>query len=581
MNIIRYNYFMKRYLSICFILFSTMFLSAQVLNDSQILKNNHWVYESLNKISKEQQVSYFIENSMLSIGEIKFYFEQINFEQLSESGKKTYRELENFLYSRTNLITSLNNLVDKNIMDDSAVQFNLNVIFNPELYYKSNPDIDWSFTYNYRDNFVTAPVSFGFANIIAVENNIFFGKSFMAASKSDNFTNLPYTLSGDYEFLFNKFAYGSIGYNFNKWGFNIHIGKQGYSVGNTKLNSIFYSDKFETDGYFLLDLYSKSLKYNLSISQVDFSKYLYIHQLEIILFDKIKLAVMEGSHVVAPLELRFINPFLFMHQMSAWHDYNNRDAKLPYEEEKFCAYFGWYFETNLIKNTRIYALYAQNEIQSQFERVGSGKFYPDSYALQIGVDTSIPSRFDGYWNINFEGVYTSPYMYIKHTPEASLYRVRTDNITSDSIKTWLGSPFGPDNISLYFDFGFNKLSKWTINFGYLMSMKGEIDFNTLDSKTDYNGDDFDKGSYYNYYPAVAYKLKSEPEDDLERKALNMFPSGIVQYTNRFMLNGEYTLNHFIKFDSQILYSVVVNTNHKKDQRDQGIELSFSMTYNIF
>lgn len=569
---------MKKKFLCMFLVIFTSFVSAQVMNNAQVLKSGHWIYESLDKLCKEQRVSVFNENSMMSVAELKFCLNQIDYDRLSDSGKNNYDSINEYLNNYSNLITPINKLLKTTVLDDSGIKLNLNVILNPELYYKSNPDIDWSFNYYFIDNIATAPVQFGFGNIIAVENDVFVGKSHLAASEPGAFTNLPYRGSDDFEFLFNKFAYGSVGKAFDNWGFNIQLGKQGYSIGNTMMDSVFYSDKFETDAYFLLSLYSKSLKYSLDITQVDYSKFLYLHQLELIAFKNIKFSIMEGSQVVGPLELRFMNPFLFMHQMSGWNDYGEDNN--PYAEEKFCAYFGYLLESTIIKNTRIYVLYAQNEIQSKAERTGNGRFYPDSYAYQAGFETSIPSKYDGYWNFGVEGVYTSPYMYIKHTPEASLYRTRQDNLSSDYIKTWLGSPFGPDNISFAAKFGFMKNSKWQANLGYLFSMKGEIDTDIFDIKKKY-ADDRDSEDYYAYYPPVEHNLGTGTDEELINKALNMLPSGIVQYTNRISLDGEYRLNNHIKFNAQGIYSFVINNKHILNQNDQGIELSISMTYNLF
>lgn len=553
--------------------------SAQVLNDAQIIKTGHWVYEDLDKLTREQRISVFNDNSMMSVAELKFCLNQVDYDKLSESGKNAYLRVYEFLNTNRNLVTEMNKLFKTEVLDDSALRLDINIILNPELYYKSNPDIDWSFNYYFIDNIGTAPIRFGFMNNLAIENDVFVGKSHLAAQEPGAFTNLPYRGSDDFEFLFNKFAYGSVGKAFDKWGFNISLGKQGYSIGNTNMESVYYSDKFETDAYFLLNVYSKSLKYSLDVTQVDYSKYLYLHQLELIAFKNIKFSIMEGSQVVGPFQLRFLNPFLFMHQMSGWNDYDE-DGN-PYAEEKFCAYFGYLLETTIIKNTRIYVLYAQNEIQSKAERTGNGRFYPDSYAYQAGFETSIPSKYDGYWNFGLEGVYTSPYMYIKHTPEASLYRLRQDNLSSDDIKTWLGSPFGPDNISFKADFGFSKNSKWKANLGYLFSMKGEIDTQIFDIKKKYADGTNPEEEYYAYYPPVVHNLGLGDDDELISEALNMMPSGIVQYTNRIILNGEYILNSHLKFNAQGIYSFVFNNNNIMDKNEQGIELSISMTYNLF
>ena len=138
---------------------------------------------------------------------------------------------------------------------------------------------------------------------------------------------------------------------------------------------------------------------------------------------------MEGSLLCQPAELRFANPLMFMHQYAAASDYT---GDVLYSQENFCAYFGLLSEWTPFKNTRLYAIYAQNEIQQAGEiSTPKGNSTPNGLGLQFGVDSSIPTSNDGYWNFGGEFSYTSPYLYIKHTPQNSLYRSRHDNLSSD------------------------------------------------------------------------------------------------------------------------------------------------------
>lgn len=576
---------MKRKFIFIFLIFFSCFLAfSQVINDTQIIKTDHWAYESLNKLCKEQKISVFNENSMLSVGELKFYFNKIDYETLSDSGKKNYEKLNSFLYTDSNLLDLFNNKTGKTWMDTSVFKLNLNIIANPEVYYKSNENIDWTFNYYFTDNLLTAPLQFGLSNYVTIESVPFIGKSHFGAAKSNSHFNLP-LCTDDMEFLFMKFAYGSAGMTFDKWGFNLNVGKQGLEIGNTQMQSIIYGKNFETDGYIQLNLFSDSFKYSMDIVQVDYSKYLYLHQIEFILLNKIKFALIEGSQVCDSLQVRYMNPFMFMHQMSGWNDYSPDGS--PYGEQKFCAYFCWLLECNLIKNTRLYLMYSQNEIQPPWEETSDyAKLYPDSLGLQLGADISIPSKYDGYWNICFEGVYTSPYLYVKHTPEASLYRSRYDNLSGENIKSWIGSPYGPDSIGFQLGFGYEDLYKWKAGFAYLYTMKGEKDFAMFEKKTTVPSaqnqqQSYPQGEYYSYYPPVESNLQSDTYDNLLKDASNMLPSGIIEYRNQIVLNGEYIFNRHLKVNGQGVYTFIFNNKHRKGNFDQGIELSFSMTYNVF
>lgn len=572
---------MKRLIFVTVFLLLSSFCFGQIINDTQLFNSDHWIYDSMYKLGKEQKVLGFYENSMLSAGELKFYLKQIDYESLSPSGKTTYDQVYNLLYSDSNLIPKL-----KPVFEDQAFKFYINLIANPEVYYKSNEDIPWSFRYCLFDNFLTSPMLFGFSNFVTIETDPFFGKSNNGAIKADNITNMPYR-DGDLEFMFIRFSYGSTGLYFDNWGINFNISKQGYTIGNTKLGSIFYNKTFETDAFAQLNIYSKSFKYTGNIVQVDYTKYLFLHELEFILFKNLKFAIMEGSQLCNPAELRFTVPFMFMHQYSAWTEYSRSSDETPYGEEKFCAYFGMLLEWTPVKNTRLYLIYAQNEIQIPSERHGIGDLYPDSLGLQFGADVSVPFGNNAYLNFELEGIYASPYLYIKHTPLASLYRDRHDNLSSDRIKSWVGSPYGPDMIGGHLGFAYESIGKWKAGIAYNLLAKGENDFDMfkemvkLDKQSSGgNPNNYDDGEYYGYYPPTSYRLGRD-YDEARDDALNMLPTGIIQYTNQIILNGEYRLNKHLKFNAQALYSIIQNFGHTENALEHGIECSLSMTYNLF
>lgn len=548
-----------------FLLFFCINLCSQTINDTQILPSNHWIYESLYTLGREQKITAFYENTMLSVGELKFYLSEIEYEKLSMSGKKLYDKVNDFLYADSNILTKIP------FINDNAFKFGTNLIVNPEFYYKSNTDIDWSFKYKFDDNFITAPMIFGLSNYITIEADPFIGKSNIGASDPYNFMNIPYK-DDDPEFLFMRFAYGSTGITFEDWGVNFNVAKEGLSIGNTHTGSIFYNSTFETDVYTQLNLFSRTFKYSADVVQECYEKYLYVHQIELRPFKPFKVTVLEGFQINGPFELRYLNPFMFMHQLSSWNEY---DVDEVYGEENFCAYFGIMWDWNIVKNTRFYGIFSQNEIQMPPERNSSreGDLYPDSIALQLGTDVSIPSKYDGYWNFNFEAVYTSPYMYCKHTPQASLYRVRDDNLSSDLIKSWVGTPFGPDTIACQIGFGYDDIEKWKAGFAYIFAMKGEHDFSMFDSTATYNGKE-----YYDYFPRVSGVIHSY--DEALADAHNMLPSGVPQFTNQIALNGQYKLNGNFEFKGQILYSFVFNNKHEKNNFDQGIEFAVSAKYKL-
>ena len=456
-----------RIFGIAFFLFISP-LYAQSLNSSQVLPPGHWIYDSLKTLGMEQKTVFFNENSMMTVSEIRFYFEQLDEDSLSESGKKLYEEAENFLYENDSLI------------DLTPFRFDIGLKLNGEGYYKTSNDIPWSFRYNYKDNLATFPIKAGFSDYITLETDPFVGKAHYGSYRNENYTNFPYR-DGDFEFRFPRFSYGSLAGAFNGWGANIHIGTEGVQIGDTRIGSVIYNNTFETDAYVNLNLYSKYFKYSLDVSQISNEKILYLHQFTVRPHKTFKFSAIEGSMINAPFEIRFLNPLMIMHQFSAWTEYDKNGYP---DENHFCAYLAGLFDWQPIENLRIYGLYAQNELQLPMERNKEGSLYPDSLGGQLGFEVNVPFA-GGYWKGFAEAIYTSPFLYIKQNPESSLYRERGDNLIKDTIYSWVGSPFGPDSFCVKTGAGYELPGKWSADLGYFFLAKGKNGFDIFSSKKRY------------------------------------------------------------------------------------------------
>ena len=544
-------------ISINSFLYAQPWVGERSFNASQVLPPEHWIYESLKTLGMEQKQVCFNENSMMTISELRFYFEQLDSEKLSPSGKLLYDEAENFLYENYSLV------------DLTPFRFDIGVKLTGELYCKTSDDIPWSFRYNYKDNLASFPVKAGFSDYVTLQTDPFVGKSHYGSSQNDNFTNFPYR-NGDFEFLFPRFAYGSVAGTFNGWGANIHIGKQGFQIGDTKIGSIIYNKTFETDSYVNINLFSKYFKYSMDITQISSEKWFYLHQFTVKPHKTFKVSVLEGSMLNAPFEIRYLNPLMIMHQYASWTDYD----KGGYPENHFCAYLAGLFDWQPLENLRIYGLYAQNELQLPTERDKEGLLYPDSLGGQLGVEVKLPFE-GGYWKGYTEVIYTSPFLYIKQNPESSLYRERGDNLVSDTINSWVGSPFGPDSFGVKAGVCYELPRKWSAELGYFFLAKGEKGFELFESKKNEN-------NLYTYYPRIAYeenKTDSQYEKSLD-EARNMWLSGTPMYVNQLSLEGQYFIKKQLSTSLRTIYTFIFNSGHQEDRFDHGVEIAFSLSYTL-
>lgn len=560
---------MRKFLRILTIVFFVTLtpLYAQSINSSQILPPEHWIYESLKTLGMEQKKVCFNENSMMTVSELKLYFEQIEEDALSPAGQKLYEEIETFLYENDSLI------------DLTPFRFDIGVKLTGEGYYKTSNDIPWSFRYNYRDNLASFPVQLAFSDYVTIQTDPFLGKSHYGSSRNDNYTNIPYR-NGDVEFLFPRFAYGSVAGLFNGWGANIHIGKQGFQIGYTKIGSVIYNRSFETDAYINLNLFSRHFKYSMDIVQISNEKWFYIHQFTVRPHKSFKVSVLEGSMLNAPFEIRYLNPLMVMHQYSSWTEYNQDGLNGIYGENHFCAYLAGLFDWQPFENLRIYGLYAQNELQLPSERTKTGILAPDSLGGQLGFEVKIPYE-DGYWKGFTEAIYTSPFLYIKQNPESSLYRERGDNLVSDTIYSWVGSPFGPDTFGVKTGFGYELVRKWSAEAGYFFLAKGEKGFGIFDPAKQ------NKDGIYTYYPWVAYNIardRADADKEYDRaysEARNMWVSGTPMYVNQLSLEGQYSVNKKLSAAARTIYTFIFNAGNQKGQFAHGVEFDISLSYTLF
>ena len=561
---IKIPHFIKKY-GVAFCLAINSFLYAQSLNSSQILPSNHWIYDSLKTLGMEQKSVCFNENSMMTVSELRFYFEQLDEELLSDAGKRLYEEAETFLYENESLI------------DLTPFRFDFGLKLNVEGYYKTSDDIPWNFRYNYKDNLATFPIKVGFSDYIALQTNPFLGKAHYGSYRNENYTNIPYR-EGDFEFRFPSFSYGSAAGAFNGWGVNIHIGTEGFQIGDTKIGSVIYNKTFETDAYVNLNVFSKYFKYSIDLAQISNQKFLYLHQFSVRPHKTFKFSAIEGSMINAPFEIRFLNPLMVMHQFSGWTEYNYDGMKDGYGgENHFCAYLAGLFDWQPVENLRIYGLYAQNELQLPTERTELGLLLPDSLGGQLGIETKIPFK-NGYWNGFAEAIYTSPYLYVKQNPESSLYRERNDNLITDKICSWIGSPFGPDSFGVKTGFGYELPRKWSAKIEYFFLEKGEHGFELFEEN-----DQNKKGDYYIYYPRVAYE--QDRTEETYQKALAdaryMWITGIPMYVNQVSLEGEYCFNKKLAASMRTIYTIIMNAKHQEGVLAHGVEFDISLSYTLF
>lgn len=576
-----------------FILF-TQQVFAQITNDSQLIKSNHWVYDAIYTLSYESKEVLFLDNPPLSVGELKFHLRQLDYEKLSDSGKVLYDEVHNFLYT-TNYIRKEKfqkiisnvfpnqNFESSNFEDEELVtRISADLEITPELYARTNQEIASTVTYYYKGWPFNLPLVMGIANNFALEFDLSFGKNYETSQFTDSFTNIPVNYE-QLEFEYPRYAYGNTGVYFDKWGLSATVGKEGFTIGKTNLGSVIYNSTFETDAYSVLNAYSPNFKYNLVFTQVEKEKFLYLHNFNFKLFPNLKFSLTEGGLRNGPIELRYLNPAMILHNFYCSFQDFPEDSCTKYNlGSHYSSYLGVSLDYYPIKNLRIYALWANTELQTPGELTSTyGKLLPDGYSLQGGFEYSIPSKDLGFFNINSELLYACPFLYIKQSPDWSMVKIREDFKRAKDVVTWIGTPLGPDTFAFDFNIGYNQPQKWSINLGYLLTLKGEINTDTILQTAKSKVDSSDATEYPSYYPYVAYLLGLISAEDGIEIAREKWLLGTIQYRNDISISGDYYFSSFFKMSAQGTYSFVLNNKHNEGNFQQGVELKLSCTCKLF
>lgn len=123
------------------------------------------------------------------MGELKFYLEEIAGYQLSPAGEELYQRVHDFLY--TNGSWFQGRLAQKTGFSDTALSLSADLQLNPEAYYKSNPNIDWSHRYYLVDNLLTVPVRVGISDYLSFGMDVFLGMNYAGVQRADNLSNIP------------------------------------------------------------------------------------------------------------------------------------------------------------------------------------------------------------------------------------------------------------------------------------------------------------------------------------------------------------------------------------------------------
>lgn len=583
-------------------------LASQGYGSQQLLPAGHWVYDSLSALCLETKFLSIADNAPLSVQELKFYLSCIDYDSLSYGGKLLYDKTLDFLNER------------KFAINLKPVKIGVNLELNPTVLARTNDEIEWSMATDYTGKKTTSntnqtglsdsalmkdgyavessftgndftkalaviPVTFDIDDKFIIETQFSLGPSQFGLLKDDYFNhNLRYDLS-QYDFYTPKVANASFTHVFDSgWGFNLHVARSGLQIGNTSTGSIIYNSTFDTNVYFHTEIFSRQFKYEMNVIEINHSdneeKFMYLHSMEVIPWKWLKIGFLEGTLINGGFSLRYLNPLMILHSFGTWTEMNSEWEEEVYGEAHTCAYMGLSLEILPCKNTRIYCLYSQDEIQPPNElKSDAGRSYPDGWGYQAGLEIKIPEEHGGWYSTGFEAIYTTPFLYIKQAKEWSLYSYRYNMQSNGStpLCSWIGTPFGPDAIGFQTKFGYTMPKKWSAEANYLFLAHGTNSFGIF---SEYNKDS-EGNIYNNYYPAVRLNTKEISAEEAANIARDFRLTGVVQFTNQLAVKGSYSFNDHITAKAQLMYQFVFNNNNESGNFQQGMEIALALNCSLF
>ncbi|MDR3191683.1 MAG: hypothetical protein LBT87_01310 [Treponema sp.] len=523
----------------------------------KILYPGDWAYDALEILSMEQRLV-FLTGSSLTVIQAERMLEDINDQELSPAGKLLYHRLRAYL-GKAPLVSRFSGLFN----------FDIAPALQPELYYKSNEDLPWIYGRNDRQPFVAFPLGFSISSYVAMESDLYFGENRRLSNAGDNYFNFPFDkeISGVQPIDTNmpKRAYLSMGFPFGQgFGINFKIGLGDEILGRTKTGSIIFSDNMRAFSYGTLSFYAPFISYAASAMELEVTKYLYLHHLQIRILKRLSFGLVEGVMVNAPFEIRYLNPMMIFHSFSAWESYDDYNADLANdssytkEESRVGSYLGITLDFRPWKYGRFYGLAAMNQFQIPSEKENEDSTVPDGLAFQLGYESWIPLSgrlfnrdYRGHLWFGLEGVYTYPYMYILWDKGWSYYRESME-VSNDTIREWVGSPFGPDSAAGTVWLGYRDSSLWSLSLSFLYLAQGP------------NSD-----------AAIFTRPDREYYSKTRNQMLSMSPSGTASHTYQLNLDAEWSPRDWLSLSLRPGYRIVSNHANREGRLEQGLELVFS------
>lgn len=447
-------------------------LSAQAGNFQRIQSYESGIAADLETVCLDAGMVRLSPVDPLSDAEIRRELSRVIRSKLSANGRAAYDRL-------------LSQTVSKPKIAGGGSGFSASVDLALQAYLRSNESIPWIYGYESRPSFLETPIEVWFGN------NVY---AYAAPALKDDpsavslpVAKLPFTnavsfttdsMMWDVTMPFRAFmSVGGDNWNFRIARDRISIG----SAGDYNLTVSSYPAYYD---YARFTLFADDLAYSayaIQLSAAPVPQYFYIHRIDFRFADRLSLGVLEGTLVPAPMELRWLNPFMVFHNYFGWFQYDPPSTPHGYG-------VGSEFSVELNWNPWRYGeLFLQGEMNG-YDGWPKNILWPDQMAtmpssLSALAGAKLRYPIDkGYLIADLLGAYTLPYTYILESDYVSLIynRWAPTNVIGGSPRDrqWIGFMEGPDSIFAKGDVGYSIGGLVSLSLDASWRLQGPNDINT-------------------------------------------------------------------------------------------------------
>lgn len=463
--------------------------------------------------------------------------------QVYENTKKTL-EQPNYLLKREILKFNIN----AQLALQGRLPYNVN---------EYTPRIDQFLSYNDMPAPLAVPIEFLISNYFYTYIYLNIQKDISSNTQQHKYLNLPLNQNA----LDSDFP-TKAGISFGNSFFNINIGRGSLNLGKTLGGSIVLADTADRLDYFSGAVFTKNLRLDITIAELNPTRFLFMHEVTFRPIKQISMTLHEGVLVNSFFDPRFLNPAMIFHNHAAWKEDYLPGTTPASANGAVGSQFGITIDAVPIKGLRLYGQFGMNEFQLPSE---SKELTPNSLGGLLGIEYVYPTKI-GYLVSSLEGTYANPWYNILSNKKISYCIERTEeysvnkNLQTNTIRTWISNPYGPDTITAIAQISLVNQKKYSATITYRLVCKGENEENFFDkNKEEHPGV---------YYPKA--KGHDHPEWVKWRT-----PSGNPIFFNTLKISGSYNI-----LNNLLIRGAFSWTNATGKVKGNAIDFSASLEYSI-